>query len=49
MNSSSAASFWPPEVMPNSAACLIDVVVSAPALARPMTLAFEACACSRND
>ena len=35
--------------MPNSAACLIELVVSAPALARPMILAFEACACSRND
>ena len=49
MNSSSAASFWPPLTMPNSAACLIELVVSPPALARPMILAFEACACSRND
>ena len=48
-NSSSAASFWPPLTMPNSAACLIELVVSPPALARPMILALEACACSRKD
>ena len=35
--------------MPNSAACLIELVVSPPALARPMILAFDACACSRNE
>src|SRR4030095_521234 len=39
----------PPLVMPNSAAALIELMVSPPALARPMTLAFEVCACSRND
>jgi hypothetical protein len=31
------------------AACLIELMVSPPALARPMTLAFDACACSRKD
>ncbi len=36
-------------VMPNSAACLIELVVSVPALARPMTCALEACALSRKD
>ncbi len=35
--------------MPNSEACLIELIVSPPALARPMICAFEACACSRND
>src|SRR5258707_4512048 len=45
----SAASFWPPATMPNSAACLIALVVSPPALASPITFAFEDCACSRND
>ena len=35
--------------MPNSAACLIELIVSPPALARPMILAFEACACSRKE
>ena len=35
--------------MPNSPACLIELIVSPPALARPMTLALEACACSRKD
>ena len=35
--------------MPNSCACLIEFVVSPPALASPMILAFEACACNRND
>src|ERR1051325_841631 len=48
-NTRSPASFWPPLVMPNSAAALIELMVSPPALARPMTLAFEVCACSRND
>src|SRR5664279_4769008 len=48
-NTSRPASFWPPLTMPNSAACLIELMVSPPALARPMTLAFDACACSRND
>src|SRR5262245_3251492 len=49
MNSRSPASFWPPETMPNSAACLMVLVVSPPALAMPMILALEACACSRNE
>ena len=35
--------------MPNSAACLIEFVVSPPALARPMIFAFDDCACSRNE
>ncbi|MNV62362.1 hypothetical protein D3C71_1549060 [compost metagenome] len=35
--------------MPNSAACLIALMVSLPALAKPMTLAFDAWACSRKD
>ena len=35
--------------MPNSDACLIELIVSPPALARPMILAFDACACSRKD
>src|SRR5919206_2534883 len=43
------ASFWPPLAMPNSEACLIELMVSPPALDRPITLAFDACACSRND
>src|SRR6478672_5799214 len=48
-NTSRPASFWPPLTMPNSDACLIELMVSPPALARPMTLAFDDCACSRND
>ena len=48
-NSRSAASFSSLATMPNSAACLIALVVSLPALARAMTLALDACACSRND
>ena len=36
-------------VTPNSAACLIALVVSAPALARPMILAPEAWAWSRKE
>ena len=34
-------------VTPNSLACLMVLMVSAPALARPITLAPEAWACSR--
>src|ERR1700704_5106002 len=48
-NTSKPASFWPPLTIPNSEACLIELIVSPPALARPMTLAFDAWACSRND
>src|SRR5262245_44637286 len=48
-NTSRPASFCPPLTMPNSAACLIELMVSPPALARPTTLALDACACSRND
>src|SRR6478752_5145369 len=46
---SSGATFWPPFINPNSAACLMALTVSPPAFASPITLAFEACACSRND
>ena len=35
--------------MPNSDACLIVLTVSPPALASPITLAPEACACSRKE
>ena len=35
--------------MPYSAACLIAFEVSRPALASPITLAFEPCAWSRKD
>src|SRR5882762_11988778 len=48
-NTSRPANFCPPLTMPNSAPCLIELMVSPPALASPMTLAFDACACSRND
>src|SRR4051812_18564953 len=48
-NTSRPAILWPPLTMPNSDACLIELMVSPPALARPTTLAFDACACSRND
>ncbi len=43
------AKLCPPLTMPNSAPCLIELMVSPPALARPMTLAFDDCACSRNE
>src|SRR6478672_1349588 len=48
-NTRRPANFCPPLTMPNSAPCLIELMVSPPALARPMILAFDACACSRND
>ena len=48
MNISSAASFIV-LVRPNSFACLIEFTVSAPALARPSTLAPLACACTRKE
>src|SRR5664279_3969183 len=48
-NTSRPARLWPPLTMPNSAACLIELMVSPPALARPITLALDACACSKND
>ena len=44
-----ATSACPPSVMPNSPACLIALMVSVPALANPITLAPEPCACSRNE
>jgi hypothetical protein len=40
MNTSKPARFCPPLTMPNSAACLIEFVVSPPAFARPMILAL---------
>jgi len=43
------ARLWPPLTMPNSAACLIELIVSPPALARPMICALEDWAWSRND
>src|SRR5437868_10730981 len=48
-NTSRPANFCPPLTMPNSAPCLIELMVSPPALARPMTFDFDDCACSRND
>src|ERR1041384_6670680 len=48
-NTSSPARLWPPSTMPNSAACLIELMVSPPALARPIALAFDDCGCNRND
>src|SRR5688572_23178378 len=49
VNTSKPARFWPPFTMPNSEAALMELMVSPPALARPITFAFEVCACSRND
>src|SRR5438045_8622428 len=48
-NTRRPANFCPPLTMPNSAPALIELMVSPPALARPMILAFEVGACSRND
>src|ERR1043166_3363022 len=48
-NTSRPANFCPPLTMPNSAPCLIELMVSPPALASPMILALDACACSKND
>src|SRR3546814_4658215 len=48
MNISMPASFWPPSTMPNSAACLIELMVSPPALARPTICALDACARSEE-
>ena len=39
----------PRRVRPNSAACLTQLMVSPPALARPITLARLACACTRKE
>jgi ABC-type branched-subunit amino acid transport system substrate-binding protein len=49
MKTKSPARFCPACVMPNSAACLMELMVSPPALASPMIFAFDCCACSRND
>ena len=35
--------------MPNSLAALMELMVSPPALARPITFAFEDCACKRKE
>src|ERR1043166_1462081 len=48
-NTKSPANFCPPLTIPNSAPALIELMVSPPALASPMTLAFDVWACSRND
>ena len=48
MNMSNAATFML-RVSPNSAACLMEFTVSAPALARPSTLAPDAWAETRKD
>src|SRR5215472_6809871 len=48
-NTSRPANLCPPLTMPNSAPCLIELIVSPPALASPMTFAFDDCACSKND
>lgn len=42
MKSTRPTSFCPPATMPNSPAVLIALIVSVPALARPMISAFEA-------
>src|ERR1700678_1012087 len=43
------ARLWPPLMIPNSPACLIELMVSPPALARPITLALDALACSKKE
>ena len=43
-----AREILPPSTMPNSAACLIELMVSPPAFARPMIFAPEDCACNKN-
>gem|GEM_PF-4905802 len=48
MKRSSPASFCPPSTIPSLAACVIELIVSPPALARPMTFALEACAYDRK-
>ena len=39
----------PRRVMPNSAACFTQLMVSEPALARPMTFGRAAWACTRKE
>src|SRR5581483_11300587 len=48
-NTRRPANFCPPLTMPNSAPALIELIVSPPALASPITFAFDVCACKRND
>src|ERR1700739_4815375 len=49
MNTNKPAKYWPPAVMPHSPPCLIELMVSPPALARTMIFACDCCACSRNE
>jgi hypothetical protein len=49
MNTSGPARRCQPRTIPNSADCFIALMVSVPALARSLTLAFEACACSNAE
>src|SRR3546814_5702355 len=46
---SSPASFCPACTIPNSAACLIELIVTVPALAKPMTWEPDPCAWSRKE
>src|ERR1035437_1920805 len=48
-NTSKPAHFCPPLTMPNSAPCLIELMVSPPGSARRMSLALADCAGSRKD
>jgi hypothetical protein len=48
-NTSRPAKCCPPWTMPRRVPCSIAFVVSAPALAKPMILACDACASSRNE
>src|SRR6266446_132206 len=43
------AMLCPPLRMPNSAAPLMELIASPPALARPITFALDACACRRKE
>jgi len=49
MKAPRAARRCPPRTMPNSAACLMELVVSSPPLARPTIFAWELYACSRKE
>ena len=49
MNISSTAILVPRRVTPNSAACFTALIVSVPALARPITLARLCCAWRRKE
>jgi hypothetical protein len=43
----SVGSLWPPLTMPDSVACLIELMVSPPALATPMTLVLSSVSSNR--